>query len=742
MDNTENKNFAHKTNELLVAPLRVIANIATITGLITLLFEVEFFPAFSQEVYVTRLAATAIAFIVLVLSNLKIGQKIPALLIHVLLLTIVASFSLIVYLIPSTLVFNSYVVGLLVFTISIFLSWDVINQIIVAVYYNLVFLAAIMLNKESLYFAPQEPQALLFVGFLSIMAIVASSINYKLRKDEIDALLDTAFTGGGSGESNELKNLIANLTDAVFKFTSAGKVVLFNKAFAKVLGYDKEKDLTGLNAKDELFVNDSEWEQFVTILASQGKIKNYRCDLRKKDGSTIIVRINSVLAQDENGAQFYEGTFNDVTHQIKTENERKDEIRKLKAQLEEKSKMSSEDEDKVRDEFIGNMSHEVKNPINSLLGFLTLIENGLYENKDEITELSHNAKTSALSLLDIINNIIDVSQIESGADNLIEAEFNLRDEIDKALSIVAASLREKGLDIKADIAADIPPVLTGDSTRYRQIVVNLLASAIKHTHEGSIKVTLTAATADKGKIDLETRVTDTSPGMRKDEVKSLLETKHSVGITKSGKQINDVKSIALAKQFTELMGGKLKIESSVGKGTVYIAALPLKVSERFEHLLEQKKQREEEQKQTERKAAARHRKPLSKVPRTNVINKRILLVEDNPISQNVELKILREVGYNVDAVSNGQDAVNAVRTNNFDLVLMDVEMADMDGITATKQIRALDSEANGIPIIAVTAHSSMKDREKCLAAGMNDYIAKPINIHFLKMTIDQWLTGD
>jgi CheY-like chemotaxis protein len=122
--------------------------------------------------------------------------------------------------------------------------------------------------------------------------------------------------------------------------------------------------------------------------------------------------------------------------------------------------------------------------------------------------------------------------------------------------------------------------------------------------------------------------------------------------------------------------------------------------------------------------------------------KRLLLVEDNPISQKVEKKLLSDSGYEVEAVSSALDAIEAVKTNSFDLVLMDVEMPDMDGLTATQKIRQLEPPSNKIPIIAVTAHSSMKDREKCLASGMNDYIAKPININFMKMTIDQWLMRD
>lgn len=154
---------------------------------------------------------------------------------------------------------------------------------------------------------------------------------------------------------------------------------------------------------------------------------------------------------------------------------------------------------------------------------------------------------------------------------------------------------------------------------------------------------------------------------------------------------------------------------------------------------EAKETKEEEQpKQDER---TEFKKAIDKATAYNVneTRKRVLLVEDNPISQNVETKLLKSVGYHVEAVSSGEEAVKAVSNGNYDVVLMDIEMPEMDGLKATQKIRELEGEVKSIPVIAVTAHSSMKDREKCLAAGLNDYIAKPISINFLKMTIDQWI---
>lgn len=192
----------------------------------------------------------------------------------------------------------------------------------------------------------------------------------------------------------------------------------------------------------------------------------------------------------------------------------------------------------------------------------------------------------------------------------------------------------------------------------------------------------------------------------------------------------------IAKEFVKLMGGEIDVESKVGSGSRFYFTVKMRLKGETDVI---------EGTPTDESTELLNEIILIDEAKTEnshtetSLQKKILLVEDNPISQNLELKILREVGYNVEAVSSGQEAIDAVESGLFKLVLMDVEMNDMDGLTATKKIRSIPGSIGKIPIIAVTAHSSMKDREKCLAAGMNDYIAKPINIHFLKLTIDQWL---
>jgi CheY-like chemotaxis protein len=198
--------------------------------------------------------------------------------------------------------------------------------------------------------------------------------------------------------------------------------------------------------------------------------------------------------------------------------------------------------------------------------------------------------------------------------------------------------------------------------------------------------------------------------------------------------------LVISREFARLMHGEIHVESKVGLGSKFSFNIKMKLLP--DAIIESADQVDTSVAVHEEFQSKLEAQPEPEAKLDHHLKKRILLVEDNPISQNLELKILREVGYNVEAVSNGNDAIQSAMSGTFNLILMDIEMADVDGITATKKIREIDGPVSKIPIIAVTAHSSMKDRERCLAAGMDDYIAKPINIHFLKITIDQWLNSN
>jgi CheY-like chemotaxis protein len=351
---------------------------------------------------------------------------------------------------------------------------------------------------------------------------------------------------------------------------------------------------------------------------------------------------------------------------------------------------------------------------------------------------------------------------------LDEAEFSLVEEVEKAKSIALPPGGKSDLKISTNINELLKGNVFGDSLRYRQVLLNILTNSVKYTESGSIEISVDIEKKRETKTLIKTTVKDSGIGIPKDKLSLLFQPYTQVKAKKWNKQDGSGLGLMICKELVHLMDGEIIIRSKEGVGTIVEFTTAMKVQKTdktfsadnpqisnlkstiindFEEISALKELDEETNKLESKIDYSKfivgefiHSSDFNDKAQANV--KQILLVEDNPISQKVELKLLKENGYHVNAVSNGFDAIEAVKTNSFNLVLMDVEMAEMDGLEATKRIRALEPPISKIPIIAVTAHSSMKDREKCLAAGMDDYIAKPININFMKITIDHWLVKE
>ncbi len=725
--------FQEESNKSLVPPFQALSKFVAFAGLVAMILEVRYFAAQSVDIYISRLSAILIAFILLVISTTNLGKRHAVLLVHILLLSIICSFGVMIFLIPKTLIFNSHIISLIIFTAALFLSWDVTNQIIVAIYYNIVFASSIIFNSKQIFILPNMIESVVLVLVISVMAIVASYINYKLRHESVIKTFEV------SQSEKKFRNLFENSVEGIFQFTKEGKFLTVNPALIKMLGYSSDEDIKKLGLVDDIFKRKSDWELLSKLLEKQGKVRNFRVPYKKKDGTEITVRMNVRTYEDEeSGMLVYEGSLQDITQQVQAESEKQKALDALRL---EKNKADSvakkaQQESSFKSKFLANMSHEVRTPMNSVMGFLTLIENDLFEDKEELKNFARDARLAAESLLDIINNILDISKIEAGKMELDEIEFDIRNEINKAVSIITQSVKAKGLIFEQMISDSIPVKIFGDPTRYRQIVLNLLSNSVKFTEQGKISLIVNAQSQSDSVIEIMTTVQDTGAGIPSDKLSILFEPYIQVKNKKGAKEGTGL-GLVISREFVKMMHGEMNVESKVGLGSKFSFNVKMKLQP--DAVIESDL--------TEATSIAVHEEFQSKlesdaVPETKAEaapKKRILLVEDNPISQNLELKILREVGYNVEAVSNGFDAIQSAQSGAYSLILMDVEMTDMDGITATQKIRALDTPIAKIPIIAVTAHSSMKDRERCLAAGMDDYIAKPINIHFLKITIDQWL---
>jgi PAS domain S-box-containing protein len=733
-----------QTEEFLIVPLKVITLLIAISGLFAMIFEVRYFNEYQVEVYLTRLIATLIAFSMLVVLYTKHALKKPVLLVHILLLTIIISSGYMIFLMPSTLIVNSQIVGLMIFTSALFLSWEVKNQIIVAIYYNIVFAAAILLNQDpKIYFLSNMFESVLFVIFLSLISVVGSAVNFKLRSE----VAEKSFRINLS--ERKYRSIIQNSAEGVFQTSEDGRFLTVNQALVSILGYDSEEDLKGCDIENDIYKNHEDRRKIMELLRTHGEIKNFKVELKKKDGTFITARLNDrIVSDEESGREYFEGSLHDISDQIRLEEERYIAEEKLKEEKIKSDKLAIEalKSSEIKGQFLANMSHEIRTPINGIIGFLSLIEQGAYKDKDELQDFIVSARASAETLLDLVNDILDFSKIEAGKLSLSESNFYIRDVINEAVSVVIPRIQEKKLKLIITIEKTTSTHLVGDPSRLRQIYLNLLSNAVKFTEEGELKIFVYSEKVGKNKIKLYSVVEDSGIGIPQEKLNYLFKPFSQVDGSYTRKFGGTGLGLAICKELVTLMGGQIWVESNVDKGTKFTFAVILTAPEQV--TLIGKLKANANQKAKEEIVISSAMKVETKdrdiINQNSIRGKfKLLLAEDNAVNQKVIMKILGQAGFSIEAVDNGEEAVNAlIKHRDYALILMDVQMPVMDGFTATQEIRALEEPLCDIPIIAITAHALSGDRDKCIAAGMNDYVTKPIKTAEMIRLLDGWLRID
>jgi PAS domain S-box-containing protein len=721
------KEVKKQLERLLFVPLRIMSLLVAVFGLFAMVFEIKYFPAHSIDIYFIRLTSTLIAFIILTNLSRKISLKRSILLLHLLLLTIIISSGLMIYLIPSTILVNSSIVGLIIFSSALFLSWEIKHQIIVAIYYNLVFAASILFNGHSIYFLPNMKESVIFVLFLSLVSIIACAINFRMRLFLAERNLQIEQS------EQKYRSIIDNSLEGIFQSTMDGKWLTINKSMALILGYNDETELMSINIKD-VYAFEEDRIKLLNELKKNGKVENYRIKLKRKDGSIAFVRLNDRLVNKEDGNIFLEGNIYDITDQVKAEDERQQVENMLKKEKEKTEKLAQEAMriSGTKSKFLANLSHEIRTPMNGILGFLTLIEAGAYSNDEELKLFSSNARQSAESLLDIINSILDLTKIEAGKVKVESARFNLINVIDQSISVVSIKANEKKIRIIKEIPESTETMLVGDMIKLRQILVNLLNNAVKFTSDGEIRIiTKTQKTSNSG-IELHISITDTGVGIPESKLNDLFKPYSQLGDFYENFSRGSGLGLVICKEYVELFGGNISVTSKEGEGSSF--SFMIKCKTQTEADISNPRVTEKEAFENQFLISAqdfngngfrRKREKFS-----------ILLAEDNMINQKVTIKILNTFGFNVAAVVDGQEAVDAVKTGNYDLILMDLQMPNVDGFKATERIRSLPNSKRNTPIIALTAHALLGDKERCLNAGMTDYVAKPIAGQDLVKKID------
>jgi len=425
----------------------------------------------------------------------------------------------------------------------------------------------------------------------------------------------------------------------------------------------------------------------------------------------------------------------DITDRKRMEEELQKTNEDLKIAIEQSNELikQARKANAAKSEFLANISHEIRTPLNGVIGMIGLLMD--MDLNSEQREYAQIARISGETLLSLVNEILDFSAIEAGKVGLEILDFDLRSVLKNTTDFLSIDAHKKGLKLDCRVEREVPSLLRGDPGRLRQILVNLGSNAVKFTDKGEIVIHVSLESADERTATLRFSVSDTGIGIPANRKEILFSPFTQADGSTRRKYGGTGLGLAISKQLAELMGGRIGVESIEGKGSVFWFTAVFEISPASQLSSTVALSEIEGEGSMERSAAT---PVISESVKRKI---RILLAEDNPVNQKVALAMLRKMGHQADAVANGQEAVNVLQTVPYDLVLMDCHMPEMDGFEATRAIRLEGSKALNphIPIIALTASTMESDRKKCIRAGMNDFIAKPVLKRELAEMLARWM---
>ena len=569
-----------------------------------------------------------------------------------------------------------------------------------------------------------------------------------------------------------LRNVQAIIGEGVWDWTVATGVVNHNVRWAELLGLDASvsahtmDDLTALvhpdDAQSHLAAQD------VSLLLGRPYQHEYR--VMRPDGSVVwVLDRGDVVERDATGvAVRMVGSLADITTRKLAEQQLMDERKRIELlnedmqqtlQMARTMAREATEANRAKSDFLANMSHEIRTPMNGILGMShLLLETELSADQREYAQA---IKASGEGLLAIINDILDFSKIEAGMLELEYVDFRLEDLLADVTALVNVRVREKGLAFFRYVDGVIPPTLNGAVVRLRQVLLNLVANAVKFTSRGSVSITVKQVAEYPEGICLRFEVQDTGIGINDTDAANLFQPFRQVDASTSRKYGGTGLGLSISKRLVTLMSGQIGVNSAPNRGSTFWFEVPLQVVQ-----AQGQPQPVKAEQTLHAPAPAADLPHLAAAAEPSAVTARapvvpsdesvsapggeasarstagvlnLLLVEDNAINLALAKALLGRMGHSVTVAVNGREALKVLATHRFDAVLMDCQMPVMDGFEATRCIRAAEAGVlqPGIRIIAMTANAMVGDRERCEAVGMDDYVAKPINVNLLKAALSR-----